>query len=157
MKALTNILLNIEDIYNNLKQKNAHVTLVISDCCNDLPEAAPSISGDVAMTRSSSLGWNLNNCMQLFLPSSKVAILMTAATKGELSAGNQSYGGFFTYNFRSALVNYLSPVFNLSDVTWPKLIEEAKSQTIKKATNTWCNLPDGTKARCVQHPAFKMF
>ncbi len=27
--------LNIEDIYNNLKRKNAHVTLVISDCCND--------------------------------------------------------------------------------------------------------------------------
>ncbi len=51
---------------------------------------------------------------------------MTAATKGELSAGNQSYGGFFTYNFRSALVNYLSPVFNLSDVTWPNLLMKLK-------------------------------
>lgn len=149
--------LNIEDIYNRLKQKGAKVTLVFSDCCNTKPETPPAISGEVALTRSSSLGWNLNNCYQLFLPTSPVAILMTAAAKGEMSAGNNSYGGFFTSNFRSALINFLSPAFVLNGVSWPKLIDEAQKQTVKKASNTLCNLPDGSRARCVQHPLYKMF
>jgi len=149
--------INIEDIYNQIKQKNAKVTLVISDCCNSLPETPPAISGEVALTRSSSLGWNLNNCYQLFLPSSRVAILMTAAAKGEMSAGNNSYGGFFTSNFRASLVNFLSPVFALNAVSWQKLIDEAQKQTVKKASNTLCNLPDGRKERCVQHPVYKIW
>ena len=149
--------MNIQDIYSQILQKHANVTLVFSDCCNSLPETEPAISGEVALTRSSSLGWNLNNCLQLFLPPAPVAVLMTAAAKGEMSAGNNSYGGFFTYNFRSALVNYLSPVFSISGVSWPKLINEAQDQTVKKASKTWCNLPNGTKAVCVQHPMFKMF
>ncbi|MEP6466887.1 MAG: caspase family protein [Parafilimonas sp.] len=149
--------MNIQDIYNQIVQKHANVSLVFSDCCNTLPETEPAISGEVALTRSSSLGWNLNNCLQLFLPPAPVAVLMTAAAKGEMSAGNNSYGGFFTYNFRSALVNYLSPVFSISGVSWPKLIDEATTQTVKKASKTWCNLPDGTRAVCVQHPMYKMF
>ena len=149
--------INIEDIYNRIKQKKANLVLVISDCCNTLPETPPAVSGEIALTRSSSLGWNLNNCLQLFLPAAPVSILVTAAQKGEMSAGNNSYGGFFTSNFRSALVNYLSPVFTLGSITWQKLIDEAKTQTSKKAFNTLCNLPDGTRARCVQHPVYKMY
>lgn len=149
--------LNIEDVYNRLKQKGAKVTLAISDCCNTAVGTPPAVSGEVALTRSSQLGWNLNNCFQLFLPSAPVSILMTAAAKGEMSAGNNSYGGFFTSNFRAALVNFLSPVFTLNNVSWQKLITEAQTQTVKKATNTICNQPDGTKARCVQHPMFKIF
>ncbi|WP_153798709.1 caspase family protein [Foetidibacter luteolus] len=149
--------INVEDIYNFLKQKKANVTLVISDCCNSAPETAPAISGELALTRSSSLGWNLNNCFQLFLPPAPIAMLATAATKGEMSAGNNSYGGFFTSNLRSTLVNYLSPVFSFKAVSWDKLIDEAKVQTAKKANGTLCNLPDGTRKRCVQHPVYKMF
>ncbi|MEP6684649.1 MAG: caspase family protein [Parafilimonas sp.] len=156
-QSLDNNSLNVQDIYNQLTQKHANVTLVFSDCCNTLPETEPAISGEVALTRSSSLGWNLNNCLQLFIPPAPVAVLMTAAAKGEMSAGNISYGGFFTYNFRSALINYLSPVFSITGVSWPKLINEAQDQTVKKASKTWCNLPNGTKAVCVQHPMFKMF
>jgi hypothetical protein len=82
---------------------------------------------------------------------------MTAAAKGEMSAGNNSYGGFFTSNFRASLVNFLSPVFVQSGVSWQKLIDEAQKQTVKKASNTLCNLPDGRKERCVQHPVYKMW
>jgi hypothetical protein len=149
--------INIEDVYSRMRQKGAKVTLVISDCCNTLPETPPAISGEVALTRSSSLGWNLNNCMQLFLPPAPVAILMTAAAKGEMSAGNNSYGGFFTSNFRSTLVNFLSPAYVLNNVSWKKLVDEAQTQTVKKASNTLCNLPDGSKARCAQHPVYKMW
>lgn len=149
--------LNIQDIYNRILQKNANVTLVFSDCCNSLPEAEPSISGDVALTRSSSLGWNLNNCLQLFLPPTPVAVLMTAAAKGEKSAGNISYGGFFTYHFRTALVSYVNRGFSVTGVSWQKLIDEAQKQTVAKASNTKCKQSDGTWAICVQHPVFKMF
>ena len=149
--------LNIQDIYNNILQKKPNVTLVFSDCCNSAVDAEPSISGDVALTRSSSLGWNLNNCLQLFLPPMPVAILMTAAAKGEKSAGNLGYGGFFTYNFRSTLVNYISPVFSLTNVSWQKLIEEAQKQTVTKASNTKCKQDNGTWAICAQHPMYKMF
>jgi hypothetical protein len=149
--------LNIQDIYNSILQRKPNVTLVLSDCCNSAVDAEPSISGDVALTRSSSLGWNLNNCIQLFLPPTPVAILMTAAAKGEKSAGNLGYGGFFTYNLRSALVNYISPVFSLTNVSWTKLIDEAQKQTIAKASNTKCKQDNGTWAICVQHPMYKMY
>lgn len=147
--------INIEEIYGAIKQKGAKVSLVISDCCNTLPETTAAVSGEVALTRSSSLGWSFNNCLQLFLPPAPVAILMTAARKGEMSAGNNSYGGFFTFNFRTALLNFLSPTHEFTGVSWAKLIDEAQTQTVKKATNTICNNPDGSRTRCVQHPVYK--
>jgi len=149
--------INVEEIYNLIKQKGAKVSLVMSDCCNTLPETTAAVSGEVALTRSSSLGWSLNNCLQLFLPPAPVAILMTAAQKGEMSAGNNSYGGFFTYNFRTSLLNFLSPTHEFTGVSWKKLIDEAQAQTIKKANNTLCNNPDGSKTRCVQHPVYKLW
>ncbi|MEP6596965.1 MAG: caspase family protein [Ginsengibacter sp.] len=146
--------LNIEDIYNIIAKKGARVNLVISDCCNADPNAGTAISGDFAQTRSSSIEWSLQNCQQLFIPPQRVSILMTAAQKGELSAGNNNFGGFFTYNFRASLVNFLSPVHQFTGVSWDNLIEEAKAQTIAKADHTWCSMPDGGKAKCVQHPAY---
>lgn len=149
--------INIEEIYDLVKQKGARVSLVISDCCNTLPETQAAVSGEVALTRNSSLGWSLNNCLQLFLPSAPVAILMTAAKKGEMSAGNNSYGGFFTYNFRTSLLNFLSPTHEFTGVSWTKLVDEAQAQTIKKANNTLCNNPDGSRTRCIQHPVYKIW
>lgn len=149
--------INVEEIYNVIKQKGAKVSLVISDCCNTLPETTAAVSGEVALTRSSSLGWSLNNCFQLFLPSAPVAILMTAAQKGEMSAGNNSYGGFFTFHFRTSLLNFLSPTHEFTGVSWKKLIDEAQTQTIKKANNTLCNNPDGSRAKCVQHPVYRIW
>jgi len=149
--------INIEEIYNLIKQKGAKVSLVISDCCNTLPETPAAVSGEVALTRSSSLGWSLNNCLKLFLPPAPVAVLMTAAKKGEMSAGNNSYGGFFTFNFRTSLLNYLSPTHEFAGISWKTLIDEAQTQTVKKATNTLCKNPDGTSGRCVQHPVYKMW
>ena len=148
--------INVEDIYNQVKQKGARVSLVISDCCNTLPETNAAISGDITLTRSSSLGWSLNNCSQLFVPIKPVSILMTAAAKGELSAGNNNYGGFFTYKFSSSLLDFLSPLRSANTISWKTLIDEAQAQTISKAANTLCNLPNGTRARCNQHPVYQM-
>ncbi|MBK9380480.1 MAG: caspase family protein [Chitinophagaceae bacterium] len=148
--------LNMEEIFNNIKRKGALLNLVISDCCNTEVGAINTISGEHAVTKSSSLGWSLETCKALFLPPKPVSILMTAAAKGEMSAGNNDYGGFFTYHLRASLENYLSPFYQQSDITWAKIIEEAKKQTITKANRTWCLTPDAPKAKCVQHPVYKI-
>lgn len=124
--------LNIEDIYKSIKQKGANVSLIISDCCNTVPGTSSNITGSIASARSSSLGWSLTNCAQLFLPTAPVAILITAAAKGEMSAGNNNFGGFFIYNFRTPLTNSLSHVHGFTGVSWPQIITEAQTQTIKK-------------------------
>ncbi len=58
--------LNIEDIYNRIRAKGARLNLVFSDCCNSDPSQSSIITSDVAGTRSSSIGWNINNCKALF-------------------------------------------------------------------------------------------
>lgn len=145
--------LNIEDIYNRIRAKGARLNLVFSDCCNSDPSQSSIISSDVAGTRSSSIGWNINNCKALFFNDKPMSVLMTAASKGELSAGN-STGGIFTFNFRESLEKIIGPFSN--NVSWPDLLATAKTQTINKAKRTWCKQPDNSKKVCVQNPTFKL-
>jgi hypothetical protein len=50
----------------------------------------------------------LKNCRALFMNDKPLSVLMTAASKGELSAGN-STGGIFTFNFREFIGEILWP------------------------------------------------
>jgi hypothetical protein len=146
--------LNIESIYQKIKAKGARMNLVLSDCCNNDPSQAANISTDAASTRTSSIGWDMDNCRNLFMNPQRISILMTAAQKGELSAGNSNDGGIFTFNFRQSLEKYLKPFTNT--VTWKELADAAKKQTIVKANHTWCRMPDNTRKVCVQNPVFKI-
>lgn len=144
--------LNTESIFQKLKAKGARMNLVISDCCNNDPGAASLVVDEGATTRTSSVGWDQNNCMALFLSPKPVSLIMTAAAKGELSAGNASLGGIFTFNFRESLEKYMSPFTRNPD--WNQLISSAKAQTIAKARKTWCNKEK--KIICVQNPVFRV-
>lgn len=143
--------LNIEDIYKRIKSKGARLNLVVSDCCNADPSAASIVTSDFASTRNSSIGWNMENCRALFMNSKPTSILMTAAAKGELSAGNGT-GGIFTYNFRESLEKIIGPFS--TNVSWPTLLNTAQKQTVEKAKRTWCKQPDNSKKVCVQNPTF---
>jgi len=143
--------MNIEDIFFNIKSKGARLNLVLSDCCNNDPSQSSNISTDIASTRSSSIGWDKKKCMNLFL-NQKLSILMTAASKGELSAGNSNFGGIFTFNLRESIEKFIAP-FSL-DTDWNNLILSAKAQTIKKANKTLCRQADDTHKVCVQNPVF---
>lgn len=146
---------NIEDIYNSIKQKGARLNLVFSDCCNADPNASSNISSNIAQTRSTSMGWSMNNCRALFMDPKPVSVLMTAATKGELSAGNDNIGGIFTFNFREAMESYFGLFYN--NVTWSTVLEQAKKQTINKASHTLCPQEDEkTYKPCNQHPVYKL-
>lgn len=146
--------LSIEEIYNRIKKKGARLNLVISDCCNTDANAKTKVSGDLVTKRSSALGWNLDNCKALFLDEKPMSILMTAATKGEESAGNLVYGGFFTHHFRTAMIDYFGPFHK--DVTWDTILSEAKKQTIERADGTKCSKAGEPEKRCQQHPFYRI-
>ena len=76
---------------------------------------------------------------------------MTAASKGELSAGN-STGGIFTFNFRESLEKSVGHFAN--NVSWPVLLNNAEQQTVAKAQRTWCDKE--RKIVCKQKPTYKL-
>ena len=145
--------LNIEEIYQRIKAKNGRLNIVFSDCCNADPSQTNIVGSEGATTRSSSIGWNIANCWGLFMDQKKQSILMTAASKGELSAGT-SAGGIFTFNFRESLEKLIGPFYN--NVTWNNILVTAQKQTVQKAQHTWCKQPDDSKKICLQNPTFKM-
>ncbi|MEN9569367.1 MAG: hypothetical protein RL172_598 [Bacteroidota bacterium] len=147
--------INIQEIYNQVKQKGARLNLVLSDCCNTLPEQTAGIIEETPSLRNSSLGWNIQNCSQLFLNNKPVSILMTAASKGEASAGNGSQGGYFTFNFRETLFKRLGLFYHF--VSWDDLLNSAKKQTIAKANGAKCPKISGEGYEpCKQTPTFIM-
>ena len=143
--------LNMEDIYKRVQSKGARLNLVLSDCCNADPSQSNTISTDVATTRTSSIGWNMENCKALFMDAKPTSILMTAASKGELSAGN-STGGIFTFNFRESLEKSIGHFAN--NVSWQQLLTAAQQQTVTKAQRTWCDKEK--KIVCKQKPTYKL-
>ncbi len=82
------------------------------------------------------------------------SLLITAAEKGELSAGTPTKGGIFTFNFRESIENNLSPL--AKNVSWTNLVTTAKSQTISTAKRTGCRQPDQRLIACKQSPVFRM-
>lgn len=144
--------LNVETIYQKLRSKGARLNLVISDCCNNDPTSASMISAQGATTRTSSIGWSMENCQALFMSKKPTSVLMTAARKGELSAGNPANGGIFTFMFREQLEKSLGPF--TKNPTWNNLLQQTRSETVKKAFKTWCN--DAETIRCKQDPLFKI-
>lgn len=148
--------MNMEAIYQKIKSKGARLNLVLSDCCNNDPSQSNNIIAEAPSTRTSSLGWDKNKCLALFLNPKKMSLLMTAAQKGELSAGNTNDGGFFTFNFRESLEKHIAIFEKNKDVSWNTIITSAKSQTIARASRTLCRQVDESLKVCVQNPVFRM-
>jgi hypothetical protein len=145
--------LNMEEIYKSIRAKGARLNLVLSDCCNSDPSLSNLSTGDVATTRHSSIGWNAANCRALFMAEQPLSILASAASKGELSAGN-STGGIFTFNFRESMEKFFGPFYTL--VSWEQVLKLSQASTIRKAKNTLCIQEDNSRKVCVQNPVFKV-
>lgn len=145
---------NVEDVYNIIKNKGARLNLVFSDCCNNAPDDRATITCDVPRTRNSALGWNLENCKALFMNSKPMSILMTAAQKGEMSTGNLTFGGFFTSQFRTKLTTYFGPFHQFP--TWSTILEESKKETTSLAENSRCSTSGEQLKTYKQHPVFRI-
>ena len=146
--------MNIEDVYNIIKKKGARFNMVFSDCCNNNPDDRATISCDIPRTRSSGLGWSQENCKALFMNEKPMSILMTAAQRGEQSTGNGSYGGFFTNQFRSYLINYFGPFHQFP--TWDTILSEATKTTTEQAENSRCSQKNEGLKTYKQHPVYRI-
>ena len=146
--------INIEDVYNNIKNKGARLNLIFSDCCNNGPQDRASITCDVPRTRNSTIGWSLENCKSLFMNPKPMSILMTAAQKGEMSTGNLTFGGFFTNQFRTNLTTYFGPFHQFP--TWNTILEESKKTTTDQAENSRCSASGEPTKTYKQHPVYRI-
>ena len=145
--------LNIEGIYRLIQAKNARFNMVLSDCCNNDPFSSNNIGAEGASLRTSSVGWNKNFCSELFLQS-KQSILMTGASKGQLSAGNVADGGFFTFNLRENIEKSIGKLATSNVVNWKTIVEQTQKQTAVRANKSLCRMPDEQVARCAQRPVY---
>ena len=146
--------INIEDVYNNIKNKGARLNLIFSDCCNNGPQDRASITCDVPRTRNSTIGWSLENCKSLFMNPKPMSILMTAAQKGEMSTGNLTFGGFFTNQFRTNLTTYFGPFHQFP--TWKTILEESKKSTTDQAENSRCSTSGEPTKTYKQNPVYRI-
>jgi hypothetical protein len=151
--------MNMEAIFQKIKMKGARLNLILSDCCNNDPSQSQNMTSEDPETKVSSIGWDKNKCISLFLNPRRQSVLATAAQKGELSAGNVSEGGFFTSNFLQSLEKHIGKVRTTTrplEATWPSIISLATNETTTRAARKWCRMPDESVKACTQHPVFRM-
>ncbi|MBK8951705.1 MAG: caspase family protein [Chitinophagaceae bacterium] len=147
--------MNMEMVFQKIKSMGARLNLVISDCCNNDPSQSANMLNDEPNTRTSSVGWNKNKCIELFMNPKRMSYIMTAAKKGELSAGTVSDGGFFTFNFRETLEKTVGNFNKDKTVSWSAILNTAQVQTVTMLNGKKCRQPDESVAKCVQNPVFK--
>jgi Caspase domain len=148
--------MNMEEIYDIVKSKPSRLNLCISDCCNWHSSVSNARSNNIANTRPSPVGLSVENMRALFMDPNRISILMTAAAKGQVSAGNPSDGGIFTNQFRDALQKFMS--INYQNISWQQITENAQVQTATVAGYSLCPQPDNPKVLkdCKQTPMYKM-
>ncbi len=139
--------LSMEDIKEMIIKKGARLNLILSDCCNDYVTSTNPMVQDQAISGKKGgfdLNWSTQNCRDLFLNTTPTTILATAAEPYQLAISNPVFGGFFSTFFRNAVETHLSYAKN--NVTWTQLFEQAKVQTERKTSRTWCN--DAKTIKC---------
>ncbi len=147
--------LNLEDIYNQIKLKNARLNIVMGDCCNADPYATNPMAAADPRPRASELDFNLEKCRQLFLNTKRMSLLMTAAEKGQLASCNEELGAFFSFYFKSSMENALRDV-KTKNISWYQVIDKAKIQTVEKAKRTYCSKPHVAANVCRQTPYYQV-
>ena len=144
----------IEDIYLAIKKKGARTNLVLSDCCNNDVTETNIVGTKPMKTKSSGLQWSEENVRQLFLNKTPISILATSADTGQKASGNASFGGFFSYFFKTSMENYCSKL--KSNPTWDVVLQTSQTQTIHKASRTYCDKPYIQENICRQSPYYKV-
>ena len=82
--------------------------------------------------------------------------MITAAAKGQVSAGNAINGGIFTTQLRESLQKFMS--ITNENITWDQITQNTKTQTDYIAGLTLCPKPENPSqySNCKQTPVFKM-
>jgi hypothetical protein len=153
--------LNMEDIYSFIKKKGARLNFVMSDCCNSYIGESNATASQPMKKKTIPLELDSENLRMLFLKA-KMSILATAADSTQRATSNNTFGGFFSYYFNASLEASCSNTktayasANTSPSWWQAVLNEAKTQTSKKAQNTYCAQPYIESNICKQTPCFKI-
>jgi len=148
--------LNIQDVFDAIrtKPKAARLNLVISDCCNTLPETKKSTAKVIGGGFRDINQWSEANCRKLFLDPAPMSILMTAAEVNQMASYDTTAGSLFTIYFKAALENFLSK--SKSNVSWDQVVTETKDKVSFKAAHTYCLRPFIPENICKQEPIRKV-
>ena len=144
--------MNLEDIYKKLDKKNARLTLVLSDCCNNVPGSTNSEGTPIPPPRGSGLDWNEDNLRALFLNPKHTSLMATAADIGQRASSNNAFGGFFSYFFKTSMEDCFTNF--KKNVTWDMVMKDAQDQTSYKAQHTYCSKPYIPANICRQNPFY---
>jgi hypothetical protein len=145
--------LGIDSVYRMLLRKGARCNIILGDCCNNDPNNTNVVAKPPGETRGPVMPRNMRNMELLFLQPGNV--LATAANVTERASSNNDFGGFFTYFFKAALNFYVSPM-RLQPPTWNELLQNARTETYKKARRTYCDKPNIPANICNQTPIFRL-
>lgn len=145
--------LNIEDVYKSIVAKGGRLNLVISDCCNTHIEATNTTAPPPPKTKGLEIDWSLLNCQALFMNPTRRSYLITAADVDQKASSNNTFGGFFSYFFRTSLESQFSPL--RLGASWDQVLADTKRQTERKASRTFCAKPYVKANICQQYPVWK--
>ena len=146
--------INMEEVYALITNKPGRLNLVISDCCNWHLEMSNMQSANIANPRPSAVGLSIENMKALFMNPNRTSLMITAAQKGEVSAGNAISGGIFSNQFREAMQKYMG--INYQNISWEQITENVRTQTVTVAGYTNCPRPENRAiiGACKQTPVF---
>lgn len=145
--------LSVEEVYEQLLNKGAKVTIVMSDCCNENVGESPRIGREPLKPRGELFGsMNVENAQRLFFPLNRVSIIIGTADINQLATGNPNIGGFFTHYFITELTQKLYG-FDDDPPGWTDIITEAKKRATWQALSAFC---ENTNSRCKQTAIFSV-
>ncbi|MEZ5047261.1 MAG: caspase family protein [Chitinophagaceae bacterium] len=146
--------MNMQDVFEIIKKKGARFNLVLSDCCNSFVEAKNATGSKPFQQKSIAPEWSSSNIRSLFLNPRKTSILATAADSTQRASSNNTFGGFFSYYFKTSLEKQCSKQTAMPN--WYQLLDETKKRTIRKAQHTYCSKPYIPQNICNQVPVYNV-
>lgn len=118
---------NLTEIYEKLRSKNARLTIVLGEACNSFMLDRPKVGPPRAATHPP-VDVNVLYFKDLFLRS-KMSIMACSSSKGQVSVSDREEGGRFTQAFYSVFGKYTSNNYKGDPPTWEKIMNETKLKT----------------------------
>lgn len=114
----------LDEVHLKLKLKNARLCVTLGDCCSEIsPKVLPPMVQPLD-TRGIDVIDDVNILSQLFIKTDG-DVLICSTQKGELAAGQKTYGGFYTYAWLEAIT--FAEVSN-NDITWESFLNDSKNR-----------------------------
>lgn len=137
--------LSVEGVYKALLRKNARVTLVLSDCCNeDIGSPVPMVEEFLRIKSPPGRPpLNISLCNALFFPKKRLGILIGSADKNQLAVCTDRLGGYFTNSFTVELEKKLYEPM-AGNATWRSILAASRQNAFSLSLSADCNREEKT-------------